>query len=75
MRIRGEDDWDYQNLNLGTRVVLNAAQHMPAHAHAFTDRYFTSFPTVKLAHERHSVLVTGTVKSDKPGIPSLGVLV
>ena len=69
MRIRGEDDWDYQHLNLGTRVVLNAAQHMPAHAHAFTDRYFTSFPTVKLAHERHSVLVTGTVKSDKPGIP------
>ena len=48
---------------------MNAAQHMPAQSHAFTDRYFTSLATVNLTHECHSVLVTGTVKSDKPGVP------
>jgi hypothetical protein len=60
---------DYQDLTFGTRVVLAAVQHMPRASHAFIDRYFTGIPALKLAKQRYGVLVTGTIKSDRPGIP------
>ena len=69
MRIPGESEDDYNDLTFGTRVVVAAAKHMPPQSHAFIDRYFTGIPAVKLCKERHSVLVTGTIKSDRPGIP------
>ena len=69
MRIPGELDEDYRDLTFGTRVVLSPAKHMPPASHTFIDRYFTGIPAVKLAKQCHGVLVTGTIKSDRPGIP------
>ena len=63
MRIPGESEDDYNDLTFGTRVVVAAAKHMPPQSHAFIDRYFTGIPAVKLCKQRHSVLVTGTIKS------------
>ena len=69
MRMRDELDEDFHDLTFGTRVVLAAAKHMPPNSHAFIDRYFTGIPSLKLAKRRHNVLITGTIKSDRPGIP------
>jgi len=68
-RIVGEDDWDYLNLTFGERIVLYFASLCPAYAELFTDRFYTTPRAVELCFERHNTFLTGTMMTNKPGMP------
>ena len=68
-RIVDEDAWDFDNLNFGARIVLYFCSKAPRYVSIFTDRFYTTLRCVELCYERHNAFLTGTMMTNKPGMP------
>ena len=68
-RVTGDSDEDYDELNIGERLVLYFASKSPAYTQFFTDRWYTTPRLCELLYERHQCFLTGTMMANKKGVP------
>jgi len=68
-RIKDETDWDFENLNWPERIVLYFMSLTPVYSSFFTDRFYTTVRGIELGFERHGCFWTGTMMSNKKGMP------